>query len=327
MNKKNLLKIIKQEIALLADFVDGFNDTENLHPMEVDLAVSKAKDIYNELLLLKGDDAIREKPLKAEVQVPKSKVEPIKFKEPVDHSALIEAPVEIAEEIVPENEPDTELELIPEEVLPFRELEEEKEKVSSEIVEPVETKEVIEEEIRDVSNHNEVIEESVPKDEPVETFENKNTDDEEGKSEELVKTQEIPDEKAPSAKKTGKSPKAFETKEKVSGEIMADKFSKDSFSINDMLAGVKNNKNLASSLKDSPISDLKKAIKLNDRIWYINELFNKNSSTFEKAVDTVNSSADLDKALEYLFMNFKWDQERKSTINFLELVFRRFATK
>jgi hypothetical protein len=56
-------------------------------------------------------------------------------------------------------------------------------------------------------------------------------------------------------------------------------------------------------------------------------LFNKNSSTFEKAVDTVNSSADLDKALEYLFMNFKWDQERKSTINFLELVFRRFATK
>lgn len=327
MNKKNLLKIIKQEIALLADFVDGFSDTENLHPMEVELAVSKAKDIYNELLLLKGDDARPERLTKEEVQAPKSKVEPAKVVKSQESNLPVEVAIELEEEIVLDNEPDTDEKLESEEILPFIEMVSEAVFVPVENAVPANAEKVVEHMTVELEAEKESLEIPEPIIEKVEAESNKETESVDVKIEEPA-TKPIVDE-APvlTPKKAHKSPKTDESKEKVSGEIMADKFSKDSLSINDMLAGVKNNKNLASSLKDSPITDLKKAIKLNDRIWYINELFNKNSSSFEKAVDTVNNSADLDKALEYLFTNFKWDQERKSTINFLELVFRRFATK
>ena len=109
------------------------------------------------------------------------------------------------------------------------------------------------------------------------------------------------------------------------GKIMADTFLSTTPSINDMLSSIKDDKNLASKLKDSPISNLKQVIKLNDKIWYISDLFNNSSADYEKAIDVVNESENLDSALEYLFNNFAWDQNKKSTISFLELVFRRFA--
>ena len=93
-----------------------------------------------------------------------------------------------------------------------------------------------------------------------------------------------------------------------------------------MLAGLKSNKDIASAMKDRPISDLKAAIKLNDRIWFINELFAKNQDEFNTTVAHINQLSDLDEALAYIFNNYQWDQEKKSTISFLELIFRRFPS-
>ena len=116
--------------------------------------------------------------------------------------------------------------------------------------------------------------------------------------------------------------------DKVSnGTIIADKFQNQQPSVNDMLAGFKKNTDLASRLKDRPISDLKTAIKINDRIWFINELFNKDSNLYETAINEINNFDNLDKALEFLFTNYTWDQNKKSTVSFLELVFRRFANQ
>ncbi len=59
MNKKNLLKIINKELTILSDIVNDFSGEASIPPFEVDLALSKVKDIYGELLLLKNSsDAI-----------------------------------------------------------------------------------------------------------------------------------------------------------------------------------------------------------------------------------------------------------------------------
>ena len=112
-----------------------------------------------------------------------------------------------------------------------------------------------------------------------------------------------------------------------SGEIIADRFQNNSPSVNDMLSSSNLNKDLASHFKDRPIQNLKRAIKLNDRIWYIKELFNEDTQLFEQTVDQIDQSSTLDVVLAQLFKQFDWDQNKKSTISFLELIFRRFANQ
>ncbi|MDA3891442.1 MAG: hypothetical protein PF517_07215 [Salinivirgaceae bacterium] len=317
MNKGSLVKIIKKELAILADFVEGFNDSEAIHSMEVDLALSKVKDIQNELLLLKDNEEELQRHLENEKSIKSTEVvnldsissiipetEPEVANLPVDSIEIVEPKkVEQVEPVIAEEKPSNIEKKEPVKNSISEELLEVSEKVAGEIIEeeaeePIFiAKENQESEVEHIELVKEEVPEKIIEEAVIETF---------------------PEQAELGSKLTDDKPKEG---------ILADKFSKDSLSINDMLAGVKRNKDLASLLKDSPIVDLKKAIKLNDRIWYIDELFGKNSCTFEKAVNEVNESENLDAALEYLFTNYKWDQERKSTISFLELVFRRFATK
>ncbi len=306
MNKKNLVKIINKEIAILSDFVEGFNDSNGINSIEIDLALSKARDIYDELLLLKND----KKTISPLLAKPNKEYED----KEIDRSNI---PKNIESHKADDSDDET--------ALKSEMVNHEKEEQAT-VVEELSSDEKIEPELTD-NNIIEHAEESLPDNEPeIEDVEHADIPDLKEESENIeVNTQpdkeeakeelNLPEQKQPEQKNEVKS----------KGVIVADKFSNGAPSVNDMLASVKKNKNLASLLEDSPIKDLNKAIKLNDRIWYINELFNKNGTTYEKAVDIVNQSPDLDKALEYLFENFSWDQDQKSTISFLELVFRRFA--
>jgi hypothetical protein len=105
---------------------------------------------------------------------------------------------------------------------------------------------------------------------------------------------------------------------------LAEKYQQESPSVNDMMAGIKKKHDLASTFHHQPIPDLKKSIKINDRIRFINELFEKDNHLFEETVAKINQSKNLDEALAVIFPQFNWDQENQTTIHFLELVFRRF---
>lgn len=109
--------------------------------------------------------------------------------------------------------------------------------------------------------------------------------------------------------------------------IVADKFEVTKQSINDIIANSKRAKDIASMLKDKPITDLKKGISINDKIRFIKELFNGKSDNYQNAIDELNNSADLDEALDYLNKNFVWDQDKESFREFLELVYRRFVNQ
>ncbi len=301
MNKKNLVKILNKEITILADFIDGFDEDGEVHPIEIDLTLSKVKDIYDELLLLKDEKNSKslDEEVKQTTSVISDNIETVKSVnefEKNDHKDIFE--------IMPEN----------------NESEKNINEVNVSQAESVDVK-------SDIDNTEKInqINENI---EPEQKDTNKKEIEKEEPTQKNIYVEPEIIQESSNNKEVVENEKTVEQQQKDKPEkkkIIADTFANKTPSINDMMARAKSNKDLASSLKNGPVKDLTKEIKLNDRIWYINELFSKNANSYENAVNTINSANNLDEALEYLFSNFKWDQNRKSTISFLELVFRRFA--
>jgi DNA-binding ferritin-like protein len=85
---------------------------------------------------------------------------------------------------------------------------------------------------------------------------------------------------------------------------------------------------LADKLQKSPIADLSKAIGINQKFLFINELFKQNADEFHVAIEKLNSCSDFDSAQVYLketfFEKYSWDAEDRNVSNFLDLVERRY---
>lgn len=88
---------------------------------------------------------------------------------------------------------------------------------------------------------------------------------------------------------------------------------------------------LSQKLAESRIEDLNKAMGLNDKFLYINELFGGNSGRFKQAIDHFNTECrDLDDAREYiereLIQTFRWLTPLKTNLakEFIKLLRRRY---
>lgn len=116
-------------------------------------------------------------------------------------------------------------------------------------------------------------------------------------------------------KKEGKSlPKS------VIGEVLG----KENKSLNEQL--FTNNTSGEASFQ-TPISDLKKAIGINDRFFFQRELFESKAEVFDQVVAQINAMQDYDSAITFIKGNFSWNFEEEAAATFLELVKRRFKTK
>lgn len=85
---------------------------------------------------------------------------------------------------------------------------------------------------------------------------------------------------------------------------------------------------LAERLRKTPIEDLRKAIGLNQKFQYIQELFSGDSDLYHHLIDEVNSADSLEGAIELLAERSerlaKADEEDQLAQSLLELVERRF---
>jgi hypothetical protein len=101
----------------------------------------------------------------------------------------------------------------------------------------------------------------------------------------------------------------------------------DSISLNEKLKG--DIKELASSLKHSPVQDLKKAIGINDRYLFISELFRGDEAMYERSIKTINNFRVLSEAEYWIERELKvklgWDNSKTITHHFYDVVKRRFA--
>lgn len=86
---------------------------------------------------------------------------------------------------------------------------------------------------------------------------------------------------------------------------------------------------LMETLKDEPIKDLRKAIGINDRYIFIQELFRGDESMYDRCVKTINGFSIFPEA-EYwmnreLIVKLGWNEEDTIVRNFYSLVKRRFS--
>lgn len=88
-------------------------------------------------------------------------------------------------------------------------------------------------------------------------------------------------------------------------------------------------KELSEKLSERPIQDLSKALSINDRLFYMNELFGKNQNALNDALSHLNQYTRITEAVPYLSElagQYDWlDKEKKDTaISFIKLVRRRY---
>lgn len=86
---------------------------------------------------------------------------------------------------------------------------------------------------------------------------------------------------------------------------------------------------LSDSLQESAIKDLKKAIGLNDRFLFINELFRGDETMYERSIKTINGFSILPEAEFWIRRELKlklgWSDTNPVVKQFDQLVKRRFA--
>jgi hypothetical protein len=82
-------------------------------------------------------------------------------------------------------------------------------------------------------------------------------------------------------------------------------------------------------LTEAPIRDLKRAIGINDRYVFVNELFRGDEAMYERSIKTINSFRILPEAEYWMDREMKvklgWDESKPITQHFYQLVRRRFS--
>ncbi|TCD03767.1 hypothetical protein [Pedobacter psychroterrae] len=98
--------------------------------------------------------------------------------------------------------------------------------------------------------------------------------------------------------------------------------------LNDLLAGKNNSNNLAEENAKPPITDLKRAITLNEKLLYIKDLFNGYNLAYSEAIDLINKMPDLQTADTFLKNNYaiknNWEVKQSTVSQFYELLKQRF---
>ena len=98
-------------------------------------------------------------------------------------------------------------------------------------------------------------------------------------------------------------------------------------SLNDKLKQTKIE--LGESLLETPIKDLKKAVGINDRFLFINELFRGDDVMYERSIKTINSFSIYPEAEYWIKRELKlklgWDDKNEVVKQFDQLIKRRFS--
>ena len=98
-------------------------------------------------------------------------------------------------------------------------------------------------------------------------------------------------------------------------------------SLNDKLK--ENRTEVMHAIKDTPIRDLRKAIGINDRFVFINELFRGDEPMYERSIKTINGFNIYTEAEYWMNRELKiklgWDDTRENVKHFYQLVKRRFS--
>jgi hypothetical protein len=304
MDNKIILELVVKNLEEINLLVESLRNGEKADPLLIEITATKAKTLYQELLLLSLNEPFI---------VPKSQID-----EP-EVILAIEAEVENEETPEPEIE-NEELSISEATVTSESEISSEETSVNENITPPepfIENEElsIIEDLVTDES---EIMAEetSVPEDIP--TPESENELNETSTPENWIEDSTYVE---PEIKNESPLLSEIETsKTEIQGiKILGEQFVNEP-SVYEKLAASSNHE---SKIKGKPVTNIMNAIGLNDRFLYIRELFGNNSNSFENSVDHIDHLNNLLEAIDYLEANFQWTKNEAS-LKFMELVKRRF---
>ena len=109
---------------------------------------------------------------------------------------------------------------------------------------------------------------------------------------------------------------------------MSDKFKNDKQSINDKMAQPKADATIANKINKAQVDDLKKAIGINEKFRFVNELFEGNLTDYTDAINKLNAFDDIRNALsllESMALKHKWDINSATYTTLKDLVDRRYV--
>lgn len=97
----------------------------------------------------------------------------------------------------------------------------------------------------------------------------------------------------------------------------------------EQLFEVKQASDLSEKLSESPINDLSRALSINDRLLYMNELFGRNMETLNQALQELNAAGSMTQAKPYLINlaeKYTWINDDRIEIakSFIKLIRRRY---
>jgi outer membrane biosynthesis protein TonB len=106
--------------------------------------------------------------------------------------------------------------------------------------------------------------------------------------------------------------------------VLGEKLVKEKDSFNEQIWKNQKTPNSKRSFSNPPISDLKKAMGINDRFFFQRELFGGNAEVMNQTLEQLNQMQGINEAQNFLLANFNWDPENEAVLNFMELVERRY---
>jgi hypothetical protein len=105
--------------------------------------------------------------------------------------------------------------------------------------------------------------------------------------------------------------------------ILADKFSAGE-KIGEKASSVKQDEVITSAMHNKPISDIGAAIGINDKFYFIRELFSGDTRAYQETIKRLNSSASLGEAMKILDENTVMGTDPAAQSSFVDVVRRKF---
>lgn len=116
-------------------------------------------------------------------------------------------------------------------------------------------------------------------------------------------------------------------KEQIMTEgILAEKFRKQGDFLNEKIGAEKKNKDLSSKMQFSPIKSISGSMGINDKFFFIRELFHGNADNFNIAMKTLDDASNFNEAYNFLINTFEWDMDSEEVQQLLNLIRRKFIS-
>ncbi len=127
-------------------------------------------------------------------------------------------------------------------------------------------------------------------------------------------------------KKTDPEPPVEKNGSSLKDKIIAEKFQQHNDFLNERIGGNKTGKDLSAKIQSTPIKSISGSMGINDKFFFIRELFNGNAENFHLAMKTLDDASNFNEAYNYLLNTFEWDMDSETVQQLLNLIRRKFIS-